>query len=56
MFGVYGYDLRKGLYWYKITCMGVEVETGSDLTRTQIEEVKRKRSMVDWSRDYDYAI
>jgi N6-adenosine-specific RNA methylase IME4 len=52
---IYGYDLTTGLYWYKIQYMGVEVETGKGLTRTQLEEVKRKNQLCSWYRDYDYA-
>ncbi len=55
MNGVYGYDIKTGLYWWHVRYMGVQVDSGKGLTRTQIEDVKKKNSFVSWSRDYDYA-
>jgi hypothetical protein len=52
MIGVYGYNTKNNTYWYKVTMMNSEVETGKNLTRKQMDEVKERISII-WNRDYD---
>jgi hypothetical protein len=53
MKGIYGYNTLTGRYWYKIECMNVEVKTGKNLTRKQMDQVRSNHVNMLWHKDYE---
>lgn len=56
MIGVIGYDSSSRRYWYVIRVRGIEVDYGSGLTYSEMEQEKKDKAFVSWNRDYDFDI